>query len=409
MKMRTDLLASRCPPARCGDNLEPLPEPDDGGDDGDDDRVVEQVTPASTRRPAPRARWLGIPGRRASTATAPTASTRTLLDHGHAVRLRRHGLVHRLEQPPGPPRARRRHGGDRGRLDRSDLPGRRRARQRRAPSAPSEGALGTDVQLNHPTDLVEAARRRRSCVMAWHNHKLRTDRSGHRHGHDHLPAPAPASPATAARPAAALFKQPKALALDEDGNLYILDQQNFRVRKIDADGIDHARSPATACRASAATAARRSTAQLNFEAGSNPEPSGGLAVADGKLYIADTLNHRIRVVDLASRHHRRRSPAPASAGYAGDGGPALEAKLNQPARPRDRARRRPLRRRHRQQRHPRDRPRDRRHPHAWPAPASSASSDEGLPALETKLRRPFGIEFDPDGNLYIWTRSTAAS
>jgi sugar lactone lactonase YvrE len=27
--------------------------------------------------------------------------------------------------------------------------------------------------------------------------------------------------------------------------------------------------------------------------------------------------------------------------------------------------------------------------------------EEGLPATETALRRPFGIAFDPDGNLYV--------
>ena len=28
-------------------------------------------------------------------------------------------------------------------------------------------------------------------------------------------------------------------------------------------------------------------------------------------------------------------------------------------------------------------------------------NDEGLPAAETQLRRPFNVEFDPDGNLFI--------
>ena len=63
---------------------------------------------------------------------------------------------------------------------------------------------------------------------------------------------------------------------------------------------------------------------------------------DGDLYIADTDNNVIRAIDLETGDIRR---------VAGTGDLGL--------------------------------------------------GDEGLPALETDLKRPFGIEFDPDGNLYI--------
>jgi sugar lactone lactonase YvrE len=63
---------------------------------------------------------------------------------------------------------------------------------------------------------------------------------------------------------------------------------------------------------------------------------------DGDLYIADTDNNVIRAIDLETGEIRR---------VAGTGELGL--------------------------------------------------GEEGLPALETKLRRPFGIEFDGDGNLYI--------
>src|SRR3954470_9192359 len=100
----------------------------------------------------------------------------------------------------------------------------------------AEGAFGTDVKLNHPTDLVETAGGK-ILVMAWHNHKLRevdpvTGRvrilagGGAGFAGDGMPL------------ATAVFKQPKALEADAAGNLYILDQQNFRIRKVDkATGV----------------------------------------------------------------------------------------------------------------------------------------------------------------------------
>jgi len=260
-----------------------------------------------------------------------------------------------------------------------------------------DGADGALVQLNHPTDLYEAPDGA-VLVVAWHNHKLRridptTERVS-------IVAGAGAGFAGDGGPLAkALFKQPKALAGDSDGNLYIADQQNFRVRRVDsggtistlvgggAQGGDGDGGPAADC-------------ELAWEAGSNPEPSGGVAVADGRLYIADTLSHRIRVVDLGTGVIDTFAGT-GEAGYSGDGGPALEATFNAP-----------------------------RDLELGPdgslyvadtdnhviraidlasgavrtvvgtgAPGRDAT--DGKLATETRLERPFGLEFDHDGNLFV--------
>ena len=264
-----------------------------------------------------------------------------------------------------------------------------------------DGALGTDVQLNHPTDFAETADGQ-ILIMAWHNHKLR--RLDPETGMVKILAGGGAgyAPTDPGPVSTALFKQPKSLIKDDAGNLYIGDQQNQRVRMITAEGtgtISTIVGNGTAGYSGDEGPAL--AAQINWEVGSNPEPSGGLAWKDGKLYIADTLNNAIRVVDLSLETPTIDTLAGTGApGNTGDDGPAADATL--------------------------DKPRDleigpdgdlyiadtdnnviraidletgeiRR----VAGTGELGMGDEGLPALETDLRRPFGIEFDPDGNLYI--------
>jgi sugar lactone lactonase YvrE len=261
-----------------------------------------------------------------------------------------------------------------------------------------EGALGTDVQLNHPTDLAIAPDGK-VLIMAWHNHKVRELDPAT--GRVRIIAGAGAGyTGDGATTAMATFKQPKGLQLDDNGNIFVLDQQNFRIRKIERatgamslvagngmQGGDGDGGPAIA-------------AKLNFEAGSNPEPSGGLVFSRGKLFVADTLSSRIRAIDMTTGMIET-VVGTGEPGYSGDGGPASAAQLN----------------------FPRDLEIG---PEGDLYIADTDNSviravdlDTGvirtvagtgaigldpvddLPARQTTLARPFGIEFDPAGNLYI--------
>lgn len=266
------------------------------------------------------------------------------------------------------------------------------------------GALGTEVQLNHPTDLAFDADGN-LLVMAWHNHKLR-----------HLDTNSLRVTIECGRGAGfagdggdakqALFRQPKALVLGPLGERYIVDQQNWRIRKIDENGIIStiAGSGRQGDNTNQGDGGPALEANLNLEAGSNPEPSGGLALDSTRnvLYFADTLANRIRVINLASDPISIDGLAgTGEPGRLGDGGPALQAQLY----------------------HPRDLEIG---PDGDLYVADTDNSvirainlndgtirtvagtgqialdeNEGVPATAMALARPFGIEFDPAGNLYI--------
>ena len=260
-----------------------------------------------------------------------------------------------------------------------------------------EGADGALVKLNHPTELL-VADDDAILVMAWHNHKLR--RIDPDTSQVTILAGAGAGFSGDEGPCInAIFKQPKSLTSDADGNLYIGDQQNFRVRRIDPDGIITT-VVGVGTQGSEGDGGPALMAQLNWEIGSNPEPSGGLAVADGKLYIADTLSHKLRVADLVTGDIETLAGT-GEAGYAGDDGPALEAAFNGP-----------------------------RELELGPDGSlyvadtdnhviraidletgivrtvvgtgePGMDSKDGKLATETRLARPFGLEFDSEGNLYV--------
>jgi sugar lactone lactonase YvrE len=187
------------------------------------------------------------------------------------------------------------------------------------------GSPGLNVALNHPTDIV--FRPDGSILFAaWHNHKIRK-----------------IDPATGnvvvvygrgvgfagdgSTPDTVRFNQPKAIDFDHQGNLMVLDQRNFRIRRITPDG-DVSSPIGVGTAGFAGDGGPAVEAQLKFEAGGNPEPSGGLACApDGAIYVADGLNHRIRRIDPASGTIETIAGT-GEAGHSGDGGPAVAARVN---------------------------------------------------------------------------------
>ncbi|HYH85739.1 MAG TPA: NHL repeat-containing protein [Pyrinomonadaceae bacterium] len=86
--------------------------------------------------------------------------------------------------------------------------------------------------------------------------------------------------------AVASFNSPSALAADGDGNLYVADTANNRIRKVTPEGVVTTLAGDGTAGFADGTAAR---AQFNA-------PVGVAVGLDGNVYVADTYNDRVRVV-----------------------------------------------------------------------------------------------------------------
>ena len=117
---------------------------------------------------------------------------------------------------------------------------------------------------------------------------------------------------------------PSDVHVDAAGNIFIAGSLNNRIRKVDAAGT--------------ITTVAGSSKSLGYSGDGGPATSamlaspGGVYVdATGNIFIADTLNHCIRKVDTGGTITTVAGIGGATEfGYSGDGGPATSAMLNEP-------------------------------------------------------------------------------
>lgn len=120
--------------------------------------------------------------------------------------------------------------------------------------------------------------------------------------------------------ASALLNVVTAVTGDAAGNIYIADSLNLRIRRVDAQGTIQ-------------TVA--GSGQFRFTGDGGPAvaatfaaPFGMAADPAGNIYFADSDNHRIRRIDPAGRISTFAGNG--TPGFSGDGGPATAASLNLP-------------------------------------------------------------------------------
>jgi uncharacterized protein (TIGR03437 family) len=120
---------------------------------------------------------------------------------------------------------------------------------------------------------------------------------------------------------AAMLGRAEALALDSAGNLYFADSVNQRIRKIDVNGVITSIA-GTGVDGYTGDGGPATAAQLGF-------PIGVAVDSGGNVYIADGDNNRVRKVTPAGIISTVAGNGDGA--FAGDGGPAIDASINIPS------------------------------------------------------------------------------
>jgi gliding motility-associated-like protein len=117
----------------------------------------------------------------------------------------------------------------------------------------------------------------------------------------------------------ALLYAPEWLGMDPGGNLYFTDQQGIYIREVTAGGIISTVAGNPAQHFSGGDGGPFTAATFN-------SIRGIVSDASGNIYISD--NNTVRMVNAAGIIHTIAGTG--TSGYSGDGGPAVQAQLNEP-------------------------------------------------------------------------------
>jgi len=196
----------------------------------------------------------------------------------------------------------------------------------------ADGGPAIDAELNHPSSVAVDGAGNLYIADKYH-HRIRMVAASTGiittiAGSDNPAYTGDGSPAIDAT-----LNTPWAVALDGAGNLYITDTGNNAVRMVAASTgiITTVAGNGAGCSTQSNTVGDgcpATSALLN-------NPQGATLDGAGNLYIADTYNHRIRMVNGASGiigtiAGNGFTNTSGSGGYAGDGGNATQAELNFP-------------------------------------------------------------------------------
>ena len=137
----------------------------------------------------------------------------------------------------------------------------------------------------------------------------------------------------------AVLDLPSSVALDADDNIYFSDQANQQIRMVDTDGIIHDIGGQQRVDGYLGDGGPVADAMFHASVGQAADPSNRITLDGRTMYIADTANHLVRVLDLDTLVIDRFAGTPPECdetgtkcvadnfGYEGDGGDSLDAML----------------------------------------------------------------------------------
>ncbi|MEK7432285.1 MAG: NHL repeat-containing protein [Cyanobacteriota bacterium] len=120
----------------------------------------------------------------------------------------------------------------------------------------------------------------------------------------------------------ATINNPNGLAVDKLGNIYIADTSNNRIRKIDASSGNITTIAGTGTPSFSGDSGLATSATIN-------NPNALTLDSLGNIYIADTINNRIRKIDVSSGNITTIAGIGTGA-FSGDSGQAGSAEINNP-------------------------------------------------------------------------------
>ncbi|MEV0262987.1 RICIN domain-containing protein [Streptomyces sp. NPDC050617] len=118
----------------------------------------------------------------------------------------------------------------------------------------------------------------------------------------------------------ARLNTPRGIAVDSSGTVYIVDSENHRIRKVTADG-KITTIAGTGAKGPGGDGGPATKAQLNT-------PYGVAVDSAGTVYVADRINHRVRMITTDGKITT--AAGTGAKGPGGDGGPATKAQLSYP-------------------------------------------------------------------------------
>lgn len=185
-----------------------------------------------------------------------------------------------------------------------------------------------DISIFHATGIALGPDDDRVAVAAWHNQKVKVHSFLADAVVDVAGTSVPGYSGDGTEAVEAQLSLPSSVAWDPAGNLYVTDEGNARIRRIRPDGIieTFAGNGVAGYSGDGGPAVESS---LGFAGDDSGRPSSFLATdPSGRVLVADTLNHRVRRIELDGTISTVAGSG--FAGYSGDGGPALEASLHFP-------------------------------------------------------------------------------